>query len=810
MSKEIDGTMADQPLAQLKVLDLTHYVAGPYCTKLMAGFGAEVIKIERLRTGDPQRGTGPFVRDETGVERSIPFLWLNTGKKSITLNLKSAQGVDLLTRLVEGVDVLVENFSPRVMPALGLDYQTLREVNPRLVMTSISNFGQSGPYRDHRADEITLYAMSGAMHLTGDPEREPLAAGPAVVQYTAGMWAYIMTLSALSEREAHGIGQHVDVSIQECALDNIEVALIEHLHLKRTPTRKNDRHAMVPWELYPCRDGRAAVIGGPIRHWLRSLDLYEEPALANEKFRHAVGRIEHRDEFEALLQPWLTAHAKNEIFHAGQARKLAFGYLAGLEEALASPQHESRRFFVDVDHPAVGRGRYCGAPFRLSKTPWQSSRAPLLGEHNEAVLGGNLACPSEQLRRSPGEGVLTARLPLSGVRVIDLTHYWSGPHATRILADLGAEVIRVEYPRRLCVMRGARVADGAHNRHPRWFQVNRNKQSLTLDLKARRDREIFLDLVRVSDVVAENSRCGVMAALKLGYEDLRRFKPDLIHLSMPAYGSTGPWAHYAGVGGSLEPLSGAQSLTTYAQDDRPMRIKEADVTSGILGACAVMTTLHERRRTGRGQWVDLSQFEALSHVLIGEHLLERAISGKQTLPLGNRHPRFAPQGCYRCKGDDKWVALSIRSEDEWRAFCNAVGRPEWVTDVRFRSRTARRSNHDELDRLIEAWTTGHSHYEAMQRLQEGGIAAGAVLNAEELATDRHLRDRGYFSSAADGTEGLFPGIPGGRPEWGPVVRRRGPDLGEDNEPVVRDLLRRSREDVSAFTEQDLGTGYDPE
>jgi crotonobetainyl-CoA:carnitine CoA-transferase CaiB-like acyl-CoA transferase len=398
--------------------------------------------------------------------------------------------------------------------------------------------------------------------------------------------------------------------------------------------------------------------------------------------------------------------------------------------------------------------------------------------------------------------------PLSGIRIADLTHYWSGPHAMRILADLGAEVVKIEYPPRMCVLRGRFREPERFNGFARWHQVNRNKRSVTLDFKRERHRELFWDLVRHSDVIAENSRGGVMKALDLTYERAREVKPDIIVLSMPACGAKGPWSGYAGVGGSLEPLSGLQSLTAYDQSGKRMRIKEADVISGILGACAVLTALRHRKRTGRGQAIDLSQLEALSHTMMGAHFLEYAMNREQTLPLGNRHPIHAPQGCYPCKGEDKWIALVIRREEEWRALCELAGRPEWKEDDRFRSREARRAHHDELDRLIGAWTAGYEHRELMRSLQQKGIAAGAVFNLKELSDDEHLEARAFFPR--DGASGKrYPGLPGGSSDWGPLIRRRGPDLGADNDWLSLELLGRAK-DVPGFQPEEIGSGYDPE
>lgn len=387
--------MKNRALSNLTVIDLTHYVAGPYSTKLMAGFGAEVIKVERPKTGDKLRSIGPFFKNREGLETSIPFLWLNTGKRSITLNLKTEKGVEILKELVKDADVVIENFSPRVMPSLGLGYETLQEINPGLVMASISNFGQTGPYTDYKADEIELDAMSGLMYVTGDAEKPPLASGPAVCQYSAGLHAYVAILFALFQRGSKGQGQYVDVSIMECGIEHIETRLSNFLELGKNS--KRGPHSFAPWGLYACRDGYAAIICAPFRHWTRGAELFDEPRLLEEKYRHVRGRVQHRDEVNALVQPWLSAHTRKEIFQAGQEHDLAFGYLANFGEVLESPQHEARGFFVEVDHPAVGKHKYCGPPFKMSQTPWESDRAPLLGEHNQAIYGDLLGYSSRQI-----------------------------------------------------------------------------------------------------------------------------------------------------------------------------------------------------------------------------------------------------------------------------------------------------------------------------------------------------------------------------------------------------------------------------
>ncbi len=394
----------NKALSHIRVIDMTRLIAGPYCTKLLAGFGAEVIKIERPKTGDPMRVMGPFFEDDEGLERSIPFLWLNTGKRSVTMNLKSNSAVEMLKRLVEQADVLVENFAPRVLPGLGLDYESLRAVNPRLIMASISNFGQSGPYRDYQADEMQIQALCGMMNSTGEAEKPPLASGPAICQYSAGLHAYLAVSMALFQRGNDGQGQYVDVSIFECGLENIEIILTNGLHLGANP--KRGPHPGVPWDLYPCSDGYASIISMPARHWPSAAKILQDPELFSPRYKHIVGRIEDRSNYELRLKRCLQDHDKVDLFHAGQSRNLAFGYLASLEDVLASPQHKERGFFTELDHPAVGKHKCCDAPFKMSESPWQTSRAPILGEHNQSVYGQMLGYSTDELGRLEKEGVI--------------------------------------------------------------------------------------------------------------------------------------------------------------------------------------------------------------------------------------------------------------------------------------------------------------------------------------------------------------------------------------------------------------------
>ena len=398
--------MTEKALAGLKVLDLGHYIAGPFCTKLLAGLGAETIKVENPKGGDPARKLPPFLNDEPHPERSGLFLYLNTRKKDITLNFKSATGIKILKELIRWADVMVDNFSPRVMPGFGLDYASVEKINPALVMVSVTNFGLTGPYKDLKATDIVEYALGGLMYMSGDPDREPLKHVGSQAQYQAGLNAFVASMAAAYMAKETGIGQQVDISIMEVVNSLDEYGLITWEYQKQIYRRRGNIGGQHPWGLFPCKDGFVGIIASGASGWTRFMEMAGLPELADEKFATARSRIEHRDELDAILIPWLMEHTKQELYHAGQAKGLPISFPRTAKDLLESPQYKARGFWVDIDHPVAGRLTYPGAPAIMSGTPYEVGRAPLLGEHNEEVYCGLLGFSKEELVRLAGAGVI--------------------------------------------------------------------------------------------------------------------------------------------------------------------------------------------------------------------------------------------------------------------------------------------------------------------------------------------------------------------------------------------------------------------
>jgi crotonobetainyl-CoA:carnitine CoA-transferase CaiB-like acyl-CoA transferase len=400
-----------EALSDLKVLDLTHYVAGPYCTKMFADYGAEVIKVERPGTGDGARSLGPFAGDDPHPEKSGLFLHLNTNKKGITLNLRSATGVGLLKELVREADILVESFAPRVMPSLGLDYETLREANPRLVMTSISNFGQTGPYRDYLATELTAFAMGLHMYAEGEPDREPLRFPGPKSQYLAGSHAAAVTIGAHFGASRSGQGQQVDVSLWECMLAPPEAAawLINYDFTGNQGGRVGHRReGAYPFGVYACMDGHIFIYGIVGFFWPRIAAWMGMPELVDDpRFATPQAKAEHHGDFDAIFLPWLLERTQQEVFHSAQAHRIPVTPVYTVDELLQDRQLNARGFFTEIEHPVAGRFTYAGAPFKLPETPTAPQRpAPLLGQHNREVFCERLGYSTADLVRLRGLGVI--------------------------------------------------------------------------------------------------------------------------------------------------------------------------------------------------------------------------------------------------------------------------------------------------------------------------------------------------------------------------------------------------------------------
>ncbi len=393
-------------LSDVKVIDLTQYIAGPYCTKFLADYGAEVIKIEPP-AGDGGRRLGPFLNDIPHPEKSGLFLHLNTNKKGLTLNLETATGQRILKQLVKDADILVEDFSPGVMADLGLSYDDLRKIKPDLVMVSLSAFGQTGPYRDYKANEMVTYAMGGVMSVTGMPDREPQKLGVTVISMLCGSVAAVAAMGALFSSKFQGEGQHVDVALMEVAAGSMDrggpmllsTAYSGHPGFERS--RGSRTMVMPPPSHIPVADGYVCWQAAQPDWWPRFLGwLGREDLLTDPRFDQPAKlyNMENADYIDSIVLPHFFSHSKQEIMETAQGANLpGVTALNTPGDLFNDPQLAFRNFWVEVDHPVAGTFKYPGPQFRMHQTPWRAGRAPLLGEHNEEILCGRLGYGKQDL-----------------------------------------------------------------------------------------------------------------------------------------------------------------------------------------------------------------------------------------------------------------------------------------------------------------------------------------------------------------------------------------------------------------------------
>ena len=394
------------PLAGVKVLDLTRYVAGPFATKFLADMGAEVIKVEQPGEGDPTRQIGPFPSDIPHPEKSGLFLHLNTNKLSVTLNLQAPDGRAILKRLLQEVDVVVENFAPGVMADWELDYPHLKEMRPSLVMASISNYGQDGPYRDYQGVDLTFQALGGSMYAIGYRDGPPMKVWGYQAQYLSGAYATVGIMTALVYRAATGRGRYVDAAIVETLPPTTSNWVSQYFHRGVINQRLGHRISaggIYPWATLPCKDGYVwfrISRGGPEA----VATLVGDPRLAAPELQENPGA--HADEIDELLIPWLMQQEKRDFMARGQALRMPFSAVFTVDEVLADPDHKARGFFPEVDHPAVGRMTQIHPPFRFSATPGEIGRAPLLGEHNALIYRDRLGYSDADITRLRTQGII--------------------------------------------------------------------------------------------------------------------------------------------------------------------------------------------------------------------------------------------------------------------------------------------------------------------------------------------------------------------------------------------------------------------
>ena len=806
--------MTEGALAGIRVVELGQLVSAPYCAKLFADYGAEVIKVEPP-DGDAARRWGPFPGDVSHPEKSGLYHFLNTNKRGVTLDVTRSDGRDSLLRLLARADVLIENNPPERMREWGLDYGSLSEVNPDLVMISITPYGQTGPYRDWKGYDLNAFHLTGTgSRYCGHPGQAPLEHGTFAADFYGAVAAAAWGLAAAYGRQRTGGGQHVDVSCAEAIAAtfvgayNIGGYAQDGVFDRRTGLGMS---LGAPATIVPCKDGHVWLLALEPGQWNGLARVMGNPDwMQVEMFQDMFARAQNADAIYPLIEEWTMAHGKHEIMDRCQEAGCPVTAVLDVAEVIEHPHLSQRGYWVELEHRELGRFRNLGAPFKLPESPGGPDRAaPLLGEHTVEVLDDLGAAAAASSIATATATRSLPRLPLEGIRVANFGWVWAGPVAGQTLAFLGAEVFKIESRVRVDLTRGlppfaggVRDPNRSLSNHASWA----GNGSVTLNLKHEEARDLARQLVAESDVVIENFGPGVMSGLDLGYEDLCKVKPDIVLLSMPAAGLFGPLKDIRTYGLSLTSMTGLDSLTGYFGGP-PMPVENAfsDPYNGMLGAFAILTALSHRDRTGRGQHVDYSQQEAVLQ-MVGPAFMDYEMNGRVAGTLGNRHPlaAAAPHGVFPCAGEDRWISIAVVEDDEWRGLVRSMGRPDWATAPELDSGAGRIECLDAIHRELAAWTRGFDDRELTERLQGEGVAAAPVLNVADLLEDPHYRARGTFISVRHPL-GFDETIYGGyvKMSRSPARVEPGPAIGRDNDFVFRELLGLSEQRYRALVEQQV-------
>ncbi len=758
----------------VSVVEFGDGVAVGYCGALLAACGAEVIKIEPPGHGDSVRHLPPFADGVATPEASGMHAFLNANKLSCVLDMTTPDGPEQAVRLAETADIVLEALGPGKADALGLG-------DPHGILVSLSWFGNDGQRRDWVGSDSVVQALGGFLYPIGRKEGPPVIPGGYQAQITGGLTAFVAAMTAL----LGGGGAHIDQSILEAQTTYTENAGVRLAYDGSPSARKglNRFEPTYPQTIYPAADGWIGVTALTPPQWRACCELIGAPELADDpRFATPLERCNRAEALDAILIPLFRKRPALAWFHEGQARRLPFALVPTMADLADLDHFQARELLASYEHPDIGSFSAATIPWKLAATPLRRGGvSPRLGEHTEMVLD-RAASPREASQKTP---------PLNGIRIVDLTMGWSGPLATRHLADMGAEVVKIEscgYPD---WWRGwehtlESLATREHEKSAIFNHMNRNKLGVAIDLTRSEGRALALKLVARADAVIENQATGVMAKLGLSYDALKQVNPQIVMLSLPAFGAEGPWSGYRGYGSTVEQGAGLPHLTGEA-DGPPLQTHVAygDACGGLNAAGALLVALFYRARSGQGQRLEISQVECMLQQGM-QGTIAQGLTGAPPPRTGNRHPLFVPHGCFACAAPDSWLVVAVTDETQWAPLCETIGRPELAR----LTWSERQAEQDSIEAAIAAWTRTVQADAAMEALQAAGVPAGTVRRSSDLLHDPAFVERGFWREIERDVVGPKPHpltpwrYNGSRAE----LRSPAPLLGEHNRTVLCDML----------------------
>jgi len=785
-------------LTGLRVIELGEYISGPYCGKLLADLGADVIKIEIGRHGDPLRNRGSFPDDDVDPTVGALFQYLNTNKQSIACDLDSDIGWKRFLSAVGEADVVIENLGFHALESRGLGFQQISEVNPQVVLIRISDFGQEGPYAARPATDLTVQAAGNWVNNHHIPGQKPVQVGGGIADYVTGEFAANAALTGVRQAQASGKAVCVDLSKQECLVSCLGVPWL-HIETLQALGWGMPEERFFPFPgVVRCKDGLVSINSLTHQHFADCCSLMGVPEYIS-RLQEIAYPGEGFDRFFHDIDPWLQERTVDEIVELCQTIRIPAVPICDGQSLRSLEQLNARPFFIK--DPETGM-EFPGFPYRLDRTPATLRQsAPTLGK---CAVGGN----GEIWQQQPLNLKQTARgidaLPYSGLRVLDLGIFMAGPIVSCYLGSYGADVVKIESIQRPDSFRYqcAYPEEGPdwYERSSIWQHMNLNKRDLTLNLDDARGKELFARLVADADVLIENFAPRVLENFGFGARRLREINPRLIAVRMPGFGLEGPWKEYTSFAMPLEQVSGMASVTG-ERDGMPLNLGGyADVVVGMHALVALQAALIERDRSGQGQLIEVAQLEAGVSVT-AEQLIAYALAKRNIGRKGNRNDVMAPQGVYRC-ADGRSVAISIRGDADWAAFAGIDTVHTWAGADRFKTREQRQNTHDELDDLILKWVGELHADEVVSTLIARGIPASLVVTQSDIPYEQSLVARDFLQKIDHPLSGIRK-----QPRWpwmasggmSSLHRFRAPTLGEHNEEILSGELKLSQGELEALS-----------
>lgn len=784
------------PLAGVRVVELTDG-KGEMCGRLLADLGAEVTLIEPPG-GSRARRMPPMVG-----EASLYFATHHANKHSVVIDSDTPAGRQDLAAWLAASDLVIESLGPAALAARGVHIDPLRARHPALVVLSVSDFGLQGPYRDYQATNAVLMALGGVLARSGIKGQRPLLP-PGQLAYEAGaVQAVWVALVAYLRACQTGLGDHLDFAMLDATVQVIDPgmgvtgsAAAGRSALELAPRGRPPVGTGYP--IFPCADGHVRICVLNPRQWQGLCAwLGDDHPFTDPSYGHIGKRFKVIKEINALIAQLFRHQPAAELVREGQRRGVPIAAVASLGDALRDEQFLARELFVPVALPGGAQGLAPRGYFMLDGQPAGiRSCAPQLGQAGDSAPVAPRSVPTPAAA-SPASA---CDRPLAGVRVLDLGVIVAGAELGRLLADQGAEVIKIESQ---AFPDGLRQGQGGEPMTISFAQGSRGKRSMGLNLRSPQGVALFKQLVAVSDVVASNFKPGTMESLGLGYETLKAINPRLVYAVSSALGATGPRSRSMGYGPLVRAASGLTSLWRYPEIDGSFSDSTTivpDHFAGRISACAIAALLIRRLRTGVGGFIDVAQAEAVLGALSTDVLRESLQPGSVG-PLGNHDEFEAPTGVYPCAGDDEWCVVSVRDQLDWTALCQAIGRSDLLADARFADSAGRVAHRAVLDDAVAAWTSQHGPQQVMDLLQAHRVPAAKMVRLDEYLQNPQFIARRLFRTFDQ------PGL--SEPmitENGPVAfsslpdpdLRPAPFMAQHTEAVAREVLGLSEAEVAAL------------